>query len=457
MRNMFFVQKTTDACDTTRNTPALGPPGPRNNSPEEDTSHSVTMKSIAASQFLFAGYLSDMSSEGSDYGSEDADDEDEGKEDEHGDVGCVQVGSTGNGVSQSKKTPPLKRRRLVIPRRITRNKTHEKKDADFRTALAALDKLLISKKNRFDNGQRGLQARCTLAIRSHLLLVVKGRLGFAAASMQAAASNGFAAAWGGRMLRTWTRAWMKSKELPTSMQGKHAKVYSLLSDPAIATEMRVYLRSNKWAMNPEKLSQFTKNELAPNAASDYLRHITEQEMPRGLKRFMEVELFPRIHLKVGRGVSLSTARRWLHREGFRYIGHKKGLYFDGHDRPDVVSYRQDEFLPKMKLYESRFVRYVVGDVSKELHSDPPNFVETRKVLLAHDEMTAQANDARGKSWVFDDQHTLRKKGVGRGLHQSDVICSTMGFLPGASQTIEYGKNYDGYWTGEMFVNQVCSS
>lgn len=23
--------------------------------------------------------------------------------------------------------------------------------------------------------------------------------------------------------------------------------------------------------------------------------------------------------------------------------------------------------------------------------------------------------------------------------------------------IEYGKNYDGYWTGEMFVNQVCCS
>ena len=85
---------------------------------------------------------------------------------------------------------------------------------------------------------------------------------------------------------------MKSKELPTSTQGKHAKTYSLLNNPAITMEMQVYLHSNKWAMNPEKLSQFTKNELAPKAAGDYLRHITEQEMPQGLKRFMEVELFP---------------------------------------------------------------------------------------------------------------------------------------------------------------------
>lgn len=110
-------------------------------------------------------------------------------------------------------------------------------------------------------------------------------------------------------------------------------------------------------------------------------------------------------------MSLSTAQCWLHCEGFQYIRHKKGLYFDGHDWTDVISYWQDEFLPMMKLYQSRFVHYVVGDVSRELHSDPPNFVETRKVLLAHDEMTAQANDARGKSWVFEDQHTLRREWV----------------------------------------------
>ena len=39
---------------------------------------------------------------------------------------------------------------------------------------------------------------------------------------------------------------------------------------------------------------------------------------------------------------------------------------------------------------------------------------------------------------------IEKKGVGHGLHQSDVICSTLGWLKDASQTLEYGKNYDGY-------------
>jgi hypothetical protein len=87
--------------------------------------------------------------------------------------------------------------------------------------------------------------------------------------------------------------------------------------PVIAAKLRAYLRSNKWAMNPEKLSQFSKNKLIPSVADEYLRLITHDKMPRELKKYMEYELFPHIHLKVGRGISLSTARRWMHREGFR--------------------------------------------------------------------------------------------------------------------------------------------
>jgi hypothetical protein len=69
-------------------------------------------------------------------------------------------------------------------------------------------------------------------------------------------------------------------------------------------------------------------------------------------------------------------------------------------------------------------------------------------------MTAQANDSQGKSWVLEDNHRLRKKGPGHGLYKSDIICSTVGWLKDASQTLKYGKNYDGYWTGELFVKQV---
>jgi hypothetical protein len=387
----------------------------------------------------FAGYLSDLSSDDEYESADDGDDESEGD---------------AEPVSRRKGAPPLKRQKLAVPRRVARERIREAKMRAFEDGLVAMDKLLNSKKTKFVAGARGLQARRALAIHSHLTLIVKSEQLVIEASEQAAESHGFARRWGGRQLRSWTRQWITKRQLPTSEIGQHRKVSSLLDDPVIATELRSYVRSKKWAMDPKKLAQFSQDKLIPDAANKYLRHITQEEMPRGLKKYMELELFPRIHVKVGKGISLSTARRWLHREGFRYTGHKKGLYFDGHDRPDVVSYRQDHFLPRMKSYEPHFIRYVVGDVELELLASPPNYVETRKVLVVHDEMTAQSNDAKAKSWVFENQHMLRKKGVGRGLHQSDVICSTVGWLKDASQTIEYGKNYDGYWTGEMFVNQV---
>lgn len=239
-----------------------------------------------------------------------------------------------------------------------------------------------------------------------------------------------------------------------SRQGRHVKVYSLLSDPVIAAELRAYVRSNKWAMDPSKLNQFTQNKLVPQAADKYLLHLVQDEMPRGLKKYMDLELFPRIHLKVGRGILLATARRWLHAEGFKYTTHKKGLYFDGHDRPDVVEYCQNVFLPSMKAYKPRLVRYEVGNVEKEMIIPRMNYVERRLVLMPQDEMTSQANDIMPKMWVYKQQYKLRKKGPGRGIHQSDTIQSVTGWLKNGSQTLEYGKNYEGYWTGELFVKQV---
>ncbi len=319
-------------------------------------------------------------------------------------------------------------------------------------ALSAIQCLLRSKKTQLEGGENGLQAYRARAIQSYLTMVVKrGRLSVDA-SERAAESQGFAAKWGGRNLRLWTRAWIRERCLPQSKKGRHGKVYTLLDDPAVRTELRAYIRSNKWAMNPAKLKEFSQGKLIPSAADQYLRHIVHEEMPQGLKKYLEIELFPRIQLKVKKGISLSTARRWLQSEGFQYIGHKKGLYFDGHDRPDVLAYRQNTFLPQMEDYFPHLVRYKIGKVDEEVL--PTNFVNRPVVLVAQDEMTSQAHDTVAKSWVLEDQHALRKKGVGRGLHQSDVICSTVGWLRDASQCLEYGKNYDGYWTGELFVKQV---
>ena len=71
---------------------------------------------------------------------------------------------------------------------------------------------------------------------------------------------------------------MALQVLPMSAKGRHVKVFSLLSDPRIAAELCAYLRSNKWAMNPDKLRQFTQNKLIPSAANDYLQQAVKEEM-----------------------------------------------------------------------------------------------------------------------------------------------------------------------------------
>ena len=157
-----------------------------------------------------------------------------------------------------------------------------------------------------------------------------------------------------------------------------------------------------------------------------------------------------------KGITVETARQFLREEGFRYVEHKKGLYYDGHERPDVVEYRQKVFIPQIDAYRKRMVEYRPDNLEEEMIKAMDNYVEPRLVLVAQDEMTSQANDGKKRSWIPDGEQPLKKKGVGRGIHQSDVICATVGWLSEASQSMEYGKNYDGYWNGEMFVKKVCT-
>lgn len=99
------------------------------------------------------------------------------------------------------------------------------------------------------------------------------------------------------------------------------------------------------------------------------------------------------------------------------------------------------------------VEYIIGNMDQEILKNRNG--ECLLVLVAHGKMTTQANDGLKLSWVMDGEHALKKKGVGHGQHKSQVICSTIGWLKEAGQSLEYGKNYDGYWTGEMFIKQVC--
>jgi hypothetical protein len=136
---------------------------------------------------------------------------------------------------------------------------------------------------------------------------------------------------------------------------------------------------------------------------------------------------------------------------------KKGFFYDGHERPDNVDYRQNVFIPAFDALRRYFVEYQVGNLELMVQKLPLPPGEFWLILTAHDEMTAQTNDADKWVWCLKGEMPIRKKGVGRGIHRSDILCSTVGHIMEAGEGLEYGKNHDGYWDGEQFIKQVRTS
>ena len=62
---------------------------------------------------------------------------------------------------------------------------------------------------------------------------------------------------------------------------------------------------------------------------------------------------PQIQVKLGskaRGISIRTARRWLKKLNWQYGCKRNRMYIDGHEREDVIQYR-NEFLKHWHEYE----------------------------------------------------------------------------------------------------------
>ena len=230
----------------------------------------------------------------------------------------------------------------------------------------------------------------------------------------------------GRKIRIWTSFYMKYLYLPPVCQGKHQKVKPLLCENDILEQCRSFLLG--LPRDGIRISIF--------------------------KNFIETELFP------GRTVSENTVRRCLVSLGYSYKQLKKGVYLDGHERPDVQQNRNG-FLDKIFIYESYMEKYS-GDSMEIVES--PNLPEGQKrhVLVVHDESLFYSNDGVSSAWVHPKHPPLRKKGKGKCIMISEFLCECHGRLSWTTELgeVEYattiitpGKNDDGWWKAENLVHQ----
>lgn len=135
-------------------------------------------------------------------------------------------------------------------------------------------------------------------------------------------------------LRLWERNWYETRSPPPCpRRGRHIKRQSLFFDEGVALAVREYLNTAMWRASPKGVCEAVANHLqSENSAVSIMR----------------IDAVLCNSQKGRKGVSERTANRWLVRLGWVYGRNKKG-YCDGHERPDVVEYREKVFCPRMKV------------------------------------------------------------------------------------------------------------
>ena len=126
-------------------------------------------------------------------------------------------------------------------------------------------------------------------------------------------------------------------------------------------------------------------------------------------------------------ISRATAQRWLAKLEWRYSKKKNGMYIDGHERDDVVAYRQ-AFVYRWVDYE---VRFQLWDTNGNPLQVPPTHLFNPRplILVTHDESVFFQNDERTTLWSHQDSRPSPKpKGDGQSLMVSDFLTAEWGRL-----------------------------
>jgi hypothetical protein len=239
----------------------------------------------------------------------------------------------------------------------------------------------------------------------------------------------------------------------------------------LAAHIGAYLAENRYFRRPEAERESEEQERA-RSGEDVAR--TEAEIARTLGAVIVNDPEHPDGIRQRHGIKSRTARNWLHRLGYSWKDIKKGVFYDGHERPDVVQARK-EFLQELKEMEPYLVEFNPDGTMKEKDypADCKVFGEKRRpvIIIVHDESTFHANDGRHQAWMQDGHTFLRPKGSGKGIMISEFLLPwqrlNLRYIPEAdrkrlndagvpseaTEVYEYGSG-KGYWDGEDLLKQV---
>ena len=302
-----------------------------------------------------------------------------------------------------------------------------------------------------------------------------------------------------------------------SMQGRWQRRW-LLNQEDLKARAIDFLKTAKKDtdvnLKPQLFQHFINNELLVNSTLD-IKSVYGIELP----------------------ISEETARVWMHNLDFHYSATAKDIYYDGHDRPDVVADREQVlerffhepdgsnltpgYLNRTNHYiqltidearkfgfdEQTIEKYLVADTeivefhlddylfdrdSIELGGNPSIAFKSDEnnrpvILVFQDEAIYRAYDSSKKFWHEVRGGGIKKKGEGPGVMVSGFLIEELGFLSLSAEEFEafkqkqlregkpeptfyttyqgrfypslylfeFGKNRDGYWTGDDMLKHTA--
>ena len=199
-----------------------------------------------------------------------------------------------------------------------------------------------------------------------------------------------------------------------SGRGKNLKWISLISDESLRSDLRKFVAENGYVKG------------RPN--------LTLQDVVTWLKDTRDVE------------VCKSTVSVWLHEMGFSYRQFSKGVYFDGHEREDVVADRR-VYLHTLQSFERRLWTY---------NSPAPNPAIRPLIEVFHDESTFYANADQSFHWTDGNKQVLKQKSLGQAIMVSDFVEEVGGMLEfeGEKASFLLEHQTEGYFTNDLLISQA---
>lgn len=243
---------------------------------------------------------------------------------------------------------------------------------------------------------------------------------WAASSLQASMADGNGSNCA-RRIRRLTRQFIKDRTvLPVNPYGSWNE--SMLVDEDLRNDISLYLQEIGKEISAKKLMEYLSRE---DVCS---KHGIEKK------------------------ISERTAQRYLNILGYRWSTPKKGQYADGHERDDVVFYREKVFLPQWRQIQNRMECWIGSDARLE---QGPKMPGSHVIVWFHDESIFYAHDRRKKGWYHKDEPAKPyRKGEGASLMIADFVSADIGWLrspdgkQSARRVMKPGKAKDGYFTSD---------